>query len=492
MLKRLLPCVLLAACSRADTGNTPDAHANHTDAPIIADARFVDGAVSIDAPAGAASRVWVLGDFTTDQVLQAGSFVDGATLPYGGAGTAPPLVVPTSPAKLPSLTGYTANVFDATPDASHIAYVADATTAGTFDLYFANGDGSSPALLVAGQANVEIQSIAISPDGTKVAYVADTAAINGGYDLFVVKTTGTPAPVKVSPDRPNTSPAPAAQDVFSVVTWSADSKYLAFSADLTNDTFDQAYCVDTTAATPTAATLLLRTDIGTQTTVPPGAQGVRGALLFDSNNNVYFRARLVVGDARFQLFKSTPDGSTRTNVTAYVPARTDASVPDIGSFGISPDGTKIVISADAPTATNYDLYAVAFATSTTSTKLTNLTAAGHPDFTAPLWFSPDGSRVAFVGNIASARREPFVSKLDGTDTHRLLSVTATCSGCATPDADSVQWTADGAALYVAGDLTSNNDTKLYRVNSATTDQTPALAVDVPTNGDIVLAVVRRQ
>jgi Tol biopolymer transport system component len=491
MLKRLLPFVFLVACSRADNQATADAPVNHPDARSIDATTQVDSHVFTDAQmTGPASRVWVIGDFTTDQTLQAGSFMDGVTLPFGGAGSPPPLVVPTAPAKLPSVTGYTASVFDATPDASKIAYVADATTAGTFDLYFANGDGSAPALLVAGQTGVEIQSIAISPDGTKVAYVADSAAINGGYDLYFVNTAGTPTPVKVSPDRPANSPAPAAQDVFSVVTWSADSKYLAFSADLTNDTFDQAYCVDTNvASTPLAVALLARTDIGTQAS---GAQGVRGALLFDSNNNVYFRARLVVGDARFQLFKATPDGVTRSDVTAFVPARGDATVPDIGAFGVSPDGTKIVISADAPTATQYDLYAVAFANTATSTKLTSLTAAGHTDFTAPLWFAPDGTRVAYVANFASARREPFVSKLDGTDTHRLVSVTTTCTGCATPDADSVQWTADSTALYVAGDLTANNDTKLYRVDSASTDQTPALAVDVPTGGDIVLAVVRRQ
>src|SRR5262249_19353012 len=156
---------------------------------------------------------------------------------------------------------------------------------------------------------------------------------------------------------------------------------------------------------------------------------------------------------------------------------------------MTPDGHDVVFSADAPTLGAYNLFRVTFGNGT-ATNLTNLANAGHTDFTAPLWFSPDGTRVATVANFASARNEPFVTKLDGSDHHRLVSVAATCTGCTTPDANIIQWTADGAGIYVMGDLTSNNDTKIYRVDPAMTDQMPTLAVDVPTSGDFVNLFVR--
>lgn len=478
--------VLAAACG--SNSNTPaDAPHGQVDSP-----RPIDGPVQHDAavdarpdappdgPPGPASRVWTVGDFVTNNVLVAGGFVDGATLPFGPA-TPPPVMLPGGTSVLPTGTGVSSAVFDASSDGTKTAFLADLATAGSFDIYVAGGDGSSPTALVAAQAGVTYASVALSPDGTKLAYTADSAAIAGGFDLYVVATAAGSTPVKVSPDRPVGALAPANLDVFFQVTWSADSKFLAFSGDLTTDNLSQAYVVDTTAATPAAVALLAATDI----TAP--SVGVRGQLLFDAANNVYFRAS-IAGTAVFQLFVATSDGVTRTPYT--MPTRGDSSVPDVGAFAISPDGGTIVFSADAPTALSYDIYVQPLAGGT-AVNLTSLTAAGNAAFTTPMYFSPDGKHLAYVANFRSARREPFVSAIDGSDTHRLVDVLANCSGCSSPDADLVQWSVDGNAIYVQGDITSNNDTKVYRVSAQMTDQAPTLAVDVPTNGDFVTTLVRK-
>ena len=490
---RLFVLLALAACG-GSSAKTPDAAPPAPDSPSQPDAMIdampdaapdaAPDAPPDAAPAGSPSRIWVMGDFLVNNQTIAGEFHDGATLPFGPM-NAPTTIVPGGTATL----GSADVALDVTADGNKIVFVADLATAGVYDLYVANGDGSSPTMLVAGQANVEITGVTLSPDGTKVAYTADSTTINNGYDLWVVNTTGTPAPVKVSPDRPMTSPDPTAQDVFSVVTWSADSKYLAFSGDLTLDTYDQAYVVDTTAATPTAVELLAQTDIAMQTT---GAQGVRGALQFDAADNVYFRARVTAGSAQFQLFAAKPDGSMRTDVTSIMPVRGDMSTPDIGAFAITPDGMTLVIASDTPTATAYDLYTTPLVMPV-PVKLTSATAGTSPSFTAPLWFSPDAASVAYVATYGSTREEPYVSKLDGSDTHRLVSIATTCTDamtCTSPDAIGLSWAADGTAMFVTGDLTSNNDTKLYRVDPTMTDQAPTLAVDVPASGDIKGSIVR--
>jgi hypothetical protein len=486
---RLFVLLALAACGGSHA-TTPDAATPAPDSPSQPDAMadaMADAApdAAPDAPpdAGATSttRVWVLGDFMTNNSVIAGSFLDGATLPFGPmAGT--PIVVPGGTATLPDISNFT---LDVTADASKIVFIADLATAGVYDLYIANADGSSPTMLVAGQSGVDITSVALSPDGTKVAYTADSIAIDTGYDLWVVNTTGTPAPVKVSPDRPMTSPSPSAQDVNTAVTWSADSKYLAFSGDLTMDKYEQAYVVDTTAAAPAAVELLAQTDIAMQAS---GGQGVSGLLQFDAADDVYFRARVTAGSAQYQLFVAKPDGSMRTDITSIMPARSDMSTPDIGAFAIAPDGMTLVIASDTPTATAYDLYATPLVMPM-PVKLTSAPASTNPAFTAPLWFSPDAKSVAYVATYGSASNEPYVSKLDGSDTHRLVNVTAVCpTSC---DAIGLSWTPDGSALYLTGDITTNNDTKLYRVDPTMTDQTPTLAVDVPTSGDIIGSIIRK-
>jgi hypothetical protein len=495
---KLLPYLLLAAAAAAcgDNTNAPDAFVRHDganvnpdapiDSPATLDDAAVDAAPGVDAPMLDAmtptmSRVWAVGDWKTNNVDKAGAFADGATLPV-----VPATLVPGGAAdKLATGTGYTVGAnFDATPDGTKIAFTADSTVAGRYDLWVAAGDGSTPTMLVQGMTAIEIADLAISPDGSKVAYRADSAALNNAYDLYVVATAGGGNPVKVSPARTAGSVA-AQQNVSRFYSWSKDSKYLAFTGDLTKDTFEQAYAVDTTAAVPAAVELVKQNEIGVQAA---GIQGLRDVPLFDANDNIIFRARLTAGNVAFALYTATPAG-VRTPL-AVAPKRADASDADIGPFAITPNGASIVFTADAPTILGYNLFASPLA-NPTPTNLTNLAAAGHPSFFAPLTISPDGTKVAFLANFKSATRdEPYVAKLDGTDSHRLVSVAASCPGCTSPDAIAFGWTVDSLGLYVTGDLTVNNDAKLYKVDPTTTDQLPTLAVDVATSGDMTSIVVR--
>lgn len=478
-LSRLLPCLALAACGD-NKGAAPDGNDHHPDA--------AQQDSPIDMPIdmghmGSGSRVWGVGDPITDQTNIAASFVDGDTLPFGPTNP-PSVIVPAGGHTIQKNTNFALDT-----NGQKIAFIADATTAGQFDLLVADADGGNPVTLVQG-VGFTIQSVALSPDGTKVAYTADSAAIVGGFDLYVVDTTGTGTPVRVSPDRAAGLMTPANSDVLTPVTWSSDSKLLGFVADLNVDGAKQAYAVDTTQATPTAVELISATDVGT-------GGGVSGALSFDDQDRVFFSARLTDATQQFQLFKINSDGTGKQVNPSFVPMRGDGTAPDIGTVAISPDGKTIVFGADAPTATAYDLYAVTFGVGT-AVQLTNLTPVTgitlHTSFSAPLWFSPDGKSVAAVANFKatgttnSPRQEPFVMKLDGSDMHRLVDVIDTCTGAC--DASTIQWTKDSAGIYLLGDVTVNNDTKLYRLDPTMTDQTPTLAFDVVTAGDFFQLAVR--
>ena len=470
-MRRYLPFLVLAACG-GDSKSHPDAAV-----PPI-DGRPIDGPVDAmvdappDAPAVASARLWVVGDFVTNNTTIAGSFLDTAMLPL----TAPLAVQVPATGELYDLPG-AVTVFDAA--GGKIAFVANATDAARYDLYVANADGSSPTLLVQGQTGLEIPQVTLSPDATKVAFLMDSAAVNDGYDLWVVDTTGTGTPVQLSPARPAAALNQDKMDVFSVSTWSADSRYIGFSGDLTESDYDQAYVVDTAATTPAAVELLARADIATQT--PAGsAQGVRGAVQFDNAGNAWFRARTIAGSPLFQLFRSTLAGS-RTQVT--LPARADATTPDAGAFSITPDGATLLFSVDAPLVSRYDLYKVATAGGT-PTNLTNLAASGRASFSAPMWLSPDGSKVAVIANFLSTRNDPYVINLDGSGMHRLVNAMQTCAACGSPDAEVLQWVGN-STIFATGDLTANNDTKLYRLDATATEQTPVLALDVPMGGDLL-------
>ncbi len=481
----------LAACGD-NLGSRIDAHI--ADGATPKDSPHGFEGVQLDAATPATARIWVVGDMITNNTTIGGGFDDTTALPLGGANAAPPVILPSATTTLADSTGYSNFVFDATADGSKIAFVGDLTTVGTFDLYVANADGSNPTLLVAGQTGVEIASILFSPDGSMIAYTADSIAINGGYDMWIVNTTGTPVPVQVSPARPALSPAPANQDVGSVPAWSSDSKYLGFTGDLTLDTFNQAYCTDTSQSPPVTVELLAQTDIGVQTS---GANGVGGTLKFDNANNAYFSARVTTGSTQFQLFQAKPDGTMRTDITSTFPVRTlDNTAPDIGGFSISADGATLVVNADTPVLGNYDMWDTDTATLGAPKNLTNIAAPGHANFTAPFWFSPDGTMVAYLATFESARNEPYISSLDGSDVapKRLVSVLATCLDCGTgtptPDVTIFQWKPDGTAAYIIGDITNNNVTRGYVIDPTMTDQTPTLAVDVPDSGDLFGLEVR--
>lgn len=465
-LFKLLSCMLFAAACGDNEGMRSD------------------GPPSSDAPAASVeSRVWVNGSiFAANDGL---GFSDGAPGgPFGGGTTAP---IPLEDTR----------ALDARD--KKIVF-------GFKKLTIADADKGNPVVLheVPGGApgNVEITSAALSPDGTKVVFTRDSlgSTSNGAVDLYFMPTTPGVEPLKISPDRSSAmevldvGPGSNPEDVelSFVHQWSADSKYVAFTANLIRDNAVQVYLVDTSVSPPARIEVLAVSDIGPNDPPPPPAPqnrpviGAIGALYFDSDNNLYFRARLSLdATVQNQIFKVTPAG-VRTVVE--LPRRKDDSVPDAGPFMISPDGKKLIFSADAPELRRFDIYTAAAATPTDRTRVTELGGAARPGSQMSLELSPDGTQLAVVGNFTSSDRgEPHIVNLDGTTKtpRRLVDISKTCvtgtppvscPGARQADADGLQWTADGKGIYVIGELTTNNVPFVYRLDPTKTDQAPTLVV----------------
>lgn len=473
-LAKLTPFLFLFACGdNLEPGVNPDGSVTvdsvpGSDADVDPDAP-TDGDVD---PTGAVTRVWALGDFLSNDPRQAASFLDSDAMPPAFPYTmaAPPPIV------LPASGELSGEHFDAR--AGKIAFVADLTVPNRFDLYVANADGSSPTLRVQGGGlNEEITAPLISPDGTKIAYLKDSTLLNGAEDLWVVSTLTDDPPVRVSPTRPLLALNQAQMDVFPSFTWSPSSRYIAFSADLNTAGVDQAWVVDTQAATIEAVELLAESDI----TATSGTRGVRGTLRWDNANNVYFRARVSDASNQFTLFKAGVTGTASRSVIP-LPARADSSTPDVGNFALSADGTKILFSADAPTAGQYNLF-VQEVGGSTATNLTNVTVDGNINHNGPMELSPDGTELAVLASFDDpVGDEPYVIELDGSGMRRLATFAAGCTmNCAYTD---IAWTADGKYVYVVADPLVNNETKLFRLDASMTDQDPTLAVDIVSGGDV--------
>jgi Tol biopolymer transport system component len=467
----VLSCGLLA-CGGGGS-DSPDAAVHH-DAPAP-DTSSLDAPTDTpsDAPPAAGGRIWIGGDWVTDGLQKIGSVPGNATAMIATANVP---VIPGTQASVDELGSGSLYfvVFDLNAAGTKVAYVADSTVAARFDLFSANADGTNAVTVYQAPATVEIGAIAMSPDGTKIAFMADID-LDGMQDIYVVPNTAASTPVRVSPARVAND---VALDAFRTFTWSRDSRYLAFSGAFTQASYDEVYVRDTMANTTAAALprAAILVDMATA-----GAKGIRGAPLFDAMNRVYFRANIqAVTTPVFELFRTAADGTGRAALA--LPARTDTTTSQVGAFQISPDGMKIAFSADAPIATAYEIYASALDLAT-PTRLTSGTvrAGGNAEFTTPLWWSPDGTKVAFTADFETeGEYEPYVATVaTAASAIRLVSLTV-----ANTDCDAMAWAQTNDRLFCQGDLVVNNDTSLFALSPTMADQTPALIVTVPTGGDL--------
>ncbi|MFN7132758.1 MAG: TolB family protein, partial [Myxococcales bacterium] len=198
------------------------------------------------------SRIWLRGDFATNDKVELGRYV-----------------LPNGPSEVVAGLGKV-NAFDVSADGQWVAIATDKDKANRYDLYLMRGDGSELTKIVEMPAdNRTIMEVRFSPDGQRLAFEGDftTAGLRDVYVVPVALATATP--VRVSPARPSgvQTPNSLQPDTFA---WSRDSTHLAISGDFNTNRAFQLYAVDVTAATPAPVELTTVANAGAVATADVG------------------------------------------------------------------------------------------------------------------------------------------------------------------------------------------------------------------------------
>ena len=171
----------------------------------------------------------------------AGRLYFTASLGTDGAPTAFRLYMATAAAGKQVVTGTLTNAeqvgsFGISPDGNTlVASITDAAGAYPYKLYtLPAGGGATTGILAAGYTfaagnatpNPDFaKPMVFSPDGTKIAFVADYQAANADYELFVVDAQANSTPVRLF------KVTPAANRDAKWIAWSLNSSRVAFTSD---------------------------------------------------------------------------------------------------------------------------------------------------------------------------------------------------------------------------------------------------------------------
>ncbi|HEU5060739.1 MAG TPA: hypothetical protein VFU21_29615 [Kofleriaceae bacterium] len=416
--------------------------------------------------------IWALGDFATNNRTQLAVFAPDAALPV-----TPSLVLPGGDTAQIWFQNGNADYgpFDVSRDGSRVAFSADIDVAERFDLYVVSVDGGEPAHVVAVGATADVEKVRFSPDGSKIAFTADLE-VDGQLDAYVVDADAVEGtPVRVSPEHMTPSGDLDARDL----VWSTDSTHLVVTGDFSQNDFVEMWIADVTVADPEPTVLISRERIDSTRL---GSKGAILPLRVDGER-VLFRS-LLDADNLFKITLIGTDGQNESLLGNSQITRVDDSIADIGTVTLSPDGSQIAFTADQ-VETIYDVWVMPADGSMAPTQLTEGLDQEdtNPIHTQPLKWSPDGTMLAFIADYSSdGKDQPYVVPVAGGGQVRLAVIGEAAND--DQDANSIAWAPSGDFLFIAADAVANNDTELFRLDPATADQEPALAIDAPPDGDL--------
>jgi Tol biopolymer transport system component len=138
--------------------------------------------------------------------------------------------------------------------------------------------------------------------------------------------------------------------------------------------------------------------------IPNAGAGSPNLLLYRPNSKIAFETKR---DGNYEVYTVNPDGSDLINLTKTSPTWE-------GNAAYSPDGTKIAFGGDLD-----DIYWQIYVMNTDGTNIRRLTSTfGTADNWEPTW-SPDGTKIAFTSNRDGDGEEIWVMNADGTNQVKL-------------------------------------------------------------------------
>jgi len=325
------------------------------------------------------------------------------------------------------------------PDGQKVVYRADQDIDNQFELYMVNPDGSGlfrfNANLVAGG---DVLNASVSPDGTKMIYLADQDTDNA-RELFIAELDGSNLTKLNEPIS-----APGSVSFPREATWQPGGDLMLYRQDPTGSGVHELICVDMNGAGHTTMndTLVSGGSINGFSWSPDGAMV---AYWGDQDT-----------DETYELYVIDRNGQTASRV------KLNGNLPaggDVDDYAWTPDGSKMIYTADEDSDNVRELYAVN-ADGSGRLKLNGALVAGGDviDFD----ISPDGERVLYwADQDVDGRNELYVVNVDGSS---LLKLSNPMSGGGGVNGD-FDWYPDGESVYYIADCDGDGNDELYQAES---------------------------
>ncbi|MHC4458897.1 MAG: TolB family protein, partial [Planctomycetota bacterium] len=347
-----------------------------------------------------------------------------------------------------------------------VVFIADNDADGNNELYVSRINGIMVLELSTGG---DVQDFKISPDGSRVAYRADQDT-DGVIELYVNSITGG-MPVKVSGlliGGGNVEllqlPPPLPPFEFDVFIWSPDSSWIAYIADQTSDTVYELYVStpDGSSNFRVSANLVENGDVIDFEWSP------------DSSSIAYRADGDTVGV--YELYTTTPEATPILNKVSDLPpgvVPNDVVVPRPGfpndeagtlyldAFEWAPDSSAIAYAADQIDNNTFELFAVPPDGSDPPTEVSAI--SGSPFDVLEFKWAPDSSWLAY-------RADQNTEEVYELFTARLISVVPTVFD--TPikvhpnltgnkDVKEFKWSPDSSRIAYRAEQDTDNVVELY-------------------------------
>lgn len=403
--------------------------------------------------------------------------------------------------------------YEVSPDGTRVLYYVDQPSNGTLNIYMASISGGTPVKINGATGGVTyLHDNLFTADGSHVVYTADEAA-PFQHELFSVPVSGGP------PVRLNVSINPMGGSYPSFLVSSSNGSRIMYSAD-PDVTGRDIFLVDADGSntvelnlpspffstgdfsdsrfTPDGSHVLVIGELETAEVAEMFVVPVEGGTplklsgplapgaSIDSASDVQFTP-----DGSKVVFRAEPDvqGVRELFVmplTGGTPLKLNGTLTPGGSVGsdpvISGDGTRVLYVADQETDGTTELYSAPI-TGGTAIKLSGPQFPGGDVDDDGLQFSPDGSKVLYVGSVlGTSVQELFVVPSAGGSPIKLNGTLVT-GGDVVATERAIKFTKDGSRVLYLADQEHDNTTELY---SVLVSGGPAVKLNnpLPNGGDV--------
>jgi Tol biopolymer transport system component len=265
-----------------------------------------------------------------------------------------------------------------TPDGTRVLYLADQDADNVFEIFSVPVAGGTRVQLngtLAAGGDVLINGLDISPDGSRVLYYADQT-IDEIFEAFSVPLTGGTA-IKLN------GTLPVGGDVSNAgLQFNFNGSQVLYHGDQTTDEVFEVFIVPSAGGTTVKLNGALIANGDTQSLdLQFSPNGSRVIYLADQNI-----------DEVFEAFSVPSSGGSAIKLNDTLVAGGDVTLQRISS-----DGSRVLYLADQTTDEVFEIFSVP-TTGGTPAKLNGTMGAGGDVSTLGLQFSPDGSRVVYFAD----------------------------------------------------------------------------------------------